>query len=219
MSERLAHEGRVARGGRSGLAYRTYVRYDVGMDEEAATVGERVVACCWLPGFPLRVIAHGHADLTRPVALASDGEAHPVVLDCTDAARDQGVEPGMLVSRAMGCCGALEVLGCDVPRVEVAAERFVKRLEAHGAAVQPMEPGRAFFDAAPLTLLYGGLPKVFERLLTAFARRPLPEFDALSRRFGQLGTLFWQREQPVRLRMDAAAPASAAGHAFIDWLK
>ncbi len=48
---------------------------------------------------------------------------------------------------------------------------------------------------------------------------PLPEFDALSRRFGQLGTLFWQREQPVRLRMDAAAPASAAGHAFIDWLK
>jgi nucleotidyltransferase/DNA polymerase involved in DNA repair len=133
-----------------------------------ADSSERVVACCWLPGFPLRVVAHGQADLAGPVALASDAEAHPVVLDCTDAARDHGVEPGMLVSRAMGCCGGLEVLACDVPRVEAAAERFVQRLEAHGAAVQPMEPGRAFFDAAPLVRLYGGLPKVFERLLAAF---------------------------------------------------
>ncbi len=139
------------------------------MDGGVDSGGERVVACCWLPGFPLRVIAHEQADLAGPVALASDGEAHPVVLDCTDAARDHGVEPGMLVSRAMGCCGALQVLGCDVPRVEAAAERFVQRLEAHGAAVQPMEPGRAFFDAAPLVRLYGGLPKVFQRLLAAFS--------------------------------------------------
>jgi len=48
---------------------------------------------------------------------------------------------------------------------------------------------------------------------------PLAEFDTLSRRFGQLGTLFWQREQPVRLRMNAVAPAGTTGHAFIDWLK
>lgn len=128
-----------------------------------------VVACCWMPGFPLQVVAHGRADLGTPVALASDGEAHPVVLDCSDAARDHGVEPGMLVSRAMGCCGSLQVLACDVPRVEAAAERFVQRLEAHGAAVQPLEPGRAFFDAAPLVRLYGGLPAVFERLLGAYA--------------------------------------------------
>lgn len=130
---------------------------------------ERVVACCWLPGFPLRVVAHAQGvDLAGPVALASDGEAHPVVLDCTDAARDQGVEAGMLVSRAMGCCSTLAVLACDVPRVEAAAERFLERLEARGAAVQPMEPGRAFFEAAPLELLYGGLPGVFERLLGSY---------------------------------------------------
>ncbi len=48
---------------------------------------------------------------------------------------------------------------------------------------------------------------------------PLPEFDALSRRFDQLGTLCWQRGQPVRLRMDAARPATAPDLAFIDWLK
>lgn len=142
------------------------------MGEGGDTGGDRaltpVVACCWLPSFPLRVVAHGRADLATPVALASESEAHPVVLDCTDAARGFGVQPGMLVSRAMGCCGSLQVLGCDVPRVETAAERFVQRLESWGAAVQPMEPGRAFFDAAPLERLYGGLPRVFERLLGSF---------------------------------------------------
>jgi nucleotidyltransferase/DNA polymerase involved in DNA repair len=128
-----------------------------------------VIACCWMPGFPLRVVAHGCVDLDGPVALASDAESHPVVLDCTDAARDTGVEPGMLVSHAMGCCGALQVLPCDVPRVERAAERFVQRLEVHGAAVQALDPGRALLDAAPLARLYGGLPGVFERLLGSFA--------------------------------------------------
>lgn len=48
---------------------------------------------------------------------------------------------------------------------------------------------------------------------------PLPEFDALSRRFGQLGALWWQRGQPVRLRMDATKPATQADHPFVDWLK
>ncbi len=128
-----------------------------------------VIACCWMPGFPLRVVAHGRADLAGPVALASEAESHPIVLDCTDAARDAGVEGGMLVSRAMGCCAQLEVLACDVARVETAAERFVQRLEAHGAGVQPLEPGRALFDAAPLALLYGGLSRVFERVLASYA--------------------------------------------------
>jgi protein ImuB len=127
-----------------------------------------VVACCWMPHFPLRVVAHGRADLSGPVALASEAQAHPVVLDCTDAARANGVEPGMLVSRAMGCCAQLQVLACDVPRVEAAGERFVRRLEAVGAAVQPLEPGRACFDAGPMARLYGGLPGVFERLLAAY---------------------------------------------------
>jgi nucleotidyltransferase/DNA polymerase involved in DNA repair len=127
-----------------------------------------VVACCWMPRFPLHVVAHGRADLGEPVALASDAEAHPVVLDCSDAARDEGVEPGMLVSRAMGCCARLQVLACDVPRVEAAAERFVQRLEARGAAVQPLGPGRACFDAAPLVRLCGGLGAVFERMLAAY---------------------------------------------------
>lgn len=43
--------------------------------------------------------------------------------------------------------------------------------------------------------------------------------DALGKRFAQLGTLYWARGQPVRLRMDAAAPPSQAARAHVDWLK
>ena len=46
----------------------------------------------------------------------------------------------------------------------------------------------------------------------------LPVFDALTRRFGQLGTLSWQRGEPVRLRMHADRPAAITRHDHIDWL-
>ncbi len=43
--------------------------------------------------------------------------------------------------------------------------------------------------------------------------------DALGKRFGQLGTLAWDRGQAVRLRMDAAAPPGLEATAFVDWLR
>lgn len=46
----------------------------------------------------------------------------------------------------------------------------------------------------------------------------LPTFDALTRRFGQLGTLSWRRGEPVRLRMHATRPTAVEPHDRIDWL-
>lgn len=43
-------------------------------------------------------------------------------------------------------------------------------------------------------------------------------FDALTRDFGQIGSLLWLRGQPVRLRMRARRPESVAEHAHIDWV-
>lgn len=43
--------------------------------------------------------------------------------------------------------------------------------------------------------------------------------DALARRFGQLGTLSWERGRVVRLRMDAAAPPGYGAFPCVDWLK
>jgi hypothetical protein len=48
---------------------------------------------------------------------------------------------------------------------------------------------------------------------------PAAEFDALARRFGQLGTLWWPRGGIVRLRMDAARPAGFEREDVVDWLE
>ncbi|MBC7645254.1 MAG: hypothetical protein H7123_09010 [Thermoleophilia bacterium] len=115
------------------------------------------ICCAWLPHFALRVLAHQRVDLSRPVAISSSGDVYPVVIDCSDAARADGVVPGMLVSRALGCSNGLEVLDNDAERVALAAERFLMRLEQLGAAVHPIEPGRAMFEVEPLLLMHGGL--------------------------------------------------------------
>lgn len=46
----------------------------------------------------------------------------------------------------------------------------------------------------------------------------LPRFDALSRRYAQLGTLWWTRGKPVRLRVDAARPEEFGDDSDVDWL-
>lgn len=48
---------------------------------------------------------------------------------------------------------------------------------------------------------------------------PPDTLDALALCFGQLGTLYWQRGQPVRLRMAAARPAGWSAVACVDWLQ
>lgn len=45
-----------------------------------------------------------------------------------------------------------------------------------------------------------------------------PAFNALARRFGQVGTLLWRRETPVKLRMRAMRPATVAEHPHVDWI-
>lgn len=45
------------------------------------------------------------------------------------------------------------------------------------------------------------------------------ELDGLSRRFGQLGALWWQRGSPVRLRMQAAKPVPFHHGVAVDWLE
>lgn len=48
---------------------------------------------------------------------------------------------------------------------------------------------------------------------------PVSEFDALSRRYGQLATLCWTAGAAVRMRVDAVPPAGLPAHPDIDWLR
>lgn len=43
-------------------------------------------------------------------------------------------------------------------------------------------------------------------------------FDGLARDFGQIGTLLWPREAPVRLRMQASAPPDGIATPWVDWV-
>ncbi|MFT3762749.1 MAG: DUF3293 domain-containing protein [Pseudoxanthomonas sp.] len=47
---------------------------------------------------------------------------------------------------------------------------------------------------------------------------PLAAADAMAREFGQLGTLYWRPDEPVRLRMLAARPPGYPAHPHIDWI-
>ncbi|TWG90132.1 uncharacterized protein DUF3293 [Luteimonas sp. J16] len=91
------------------------------------------------------------------------------------------------------------------------------------------EENRHADDALHDALLASG-----RRFLPAFAQAPnrtwrepswlvmdmdAPEFDALARRFGQLGSLWWRPGQRVRLRMDAARPDEHPDDANVDWLQ
>lgn len=47
---------------------------------------------------------------------------------------------------------------------------------------------------------------------------PVATLDTLSRRFGQLGILYCRRDEPIRLRMYHARPATLPGPDWVDWL-
>lgn len=48
---------------------------------------------------------------------------------------------------------------------------------------------------------------------------PVDDFDALSRRYDQLATLYWAAGQPIRLRVDAPKPAGFDNDEAIVWLR
>jgi hypothetical protein len=79
------------------------------------------------------------------------------------------------------------------------------------------------------TLLAGGTPHLpaFASAVNRSWREPgwlvmdmaVNEFDALARRFEQLGTLWWPRGGVVRLRMYAARPQGYEREDLVDWLE
>ncbi|MHC9085440.1 DUF3293 domain-containing protein [Luteimonas sp. RIT-PG2_3] len=97
-----------------------------------------------------------------------------------------------------------------------------------GSVERPLDVNRAADEALQAELETSGI-----RCLPAFAsasnrtwREPswlvfdmsAEAFDALTLRYGQLGTLWWQPHQPVRLRMLAPRPPGVDNDEHVDWL-
>jgi protein ImuB len=129
-----------------------------------------VIACIWYPRFALAVLTHGRVDPAGPIAIHAALDAHPRIVECSALARSQGVEPGMLLGRAMGACPDLQLVEHDVAMVEDRGVLFVERLEELGAGVEMLRPGRVLFAVRPLMRLYGGEQGVVERVFAQFPR-------------------------------------------------
>lgn len=124
-------------------------------------------------------------------------------------------------------------IGQPVPRLEAAfpaSHRFglLSAWDPHSRP-RPDPVNRAADEDLHTALLASGLPyrPGFSSAPNRSWREPSwvvmdmeeAEFDRLARRFGQLGTLAWQRGEPVRLRMYARRPVLARAHEQVDWIE
>lgn len=129
-----------------------------------------MIVAVFLPRFPLLVALLGaRRPLDVPAALGPGPGEAAVVGPCTAAATAQGVVPGLRLGEALARCPSLELVQPDPAAVSEAHERLLTRLEAVGAAVEPVEPGVACFVSDGLERLHGGLAGVVRQ-----ARMSLP---------------------------------------------
>lgn len=116
----------------------------------------RVIVCAFVPRFALRV-AMGGALTDQPAALAPEAGGVPTVGEVNAAAATFGLRPGMRTGEAIARCPSISLVTADPGAVADEAEAMLERLERIGAAVEPLEPGRALFRADGLVRMHGGL--------------------------------------------------------------
>src|SRR5690242_14237816 len=124
------------------------------------------IVCALVPRFQLRATLGGTLPQT-PVALGPEPGGPPVVGEPNAVAAAFGVHAGMRVGEAIARCPKISLLPADPTAVADASEAMLRGLEDMGAAVEPIEPGRALFSADGLVRMHGGLA----RLLTAAGSR------------------------------------------------
>ena len=105
----------------------------------------------------------------------------------------------MRLGEALATCPELVLVEQDPAAAEQAWEEILQRLEDSGFAVEPVEPGCAYFETAGVERLYGGLEPALKRALSAVGEPWDARAGAADRRFAAL----------------AAASVARAGQALI----
>jgi nucleotidyltransferase/DNA polymerase involved in DNA repair len=146
-----------------------------------------MIACLVIPGFELRAALRERPRLALgPAALAPEPGSEPLLGPVTAAAAAAGVEPGMRLGEALATCPSLQLVDRDPASAEEAWEQVVRRLEDAGFAVDPAEPGCAYFETKGVERLYGGLEPALKRALTAAGPGWDARVGAATRRFAAL---------------------------------
>jgi protein ImuB len=130
-----------------------------------------MVVCILIPRFELSTAVGTRKELLRaPVALAPEADREQVVGEVSGAAEAVGLHAGMRLGEALARCPALRLVTPDPESAAVAWESALAALEGIGAAVEPVRPGEASFEAGGLRRLYGGgLEGVLTRARRAIA--------------------------------------------------
>jgi protein ImuB len=102
-----------------------------------------------------------------PLALAPEPGREQRIGEVSAAAEAFGVQAGMMLGEALARCAVLELVPADPVGVAERWETTLRALESHGAAVESIGPGIAYFSATGLLGLHGG---DMARLLTAVRR-------------------------------------------------
>jgi nucleotidyltransferase/DNA polymerase involved in DNA repair len=159
-----------------------------------------MIACLNITAFFLRAALRSRPELVRgPVALAPPPGSRPLLGACTAAAEEAGVRPGMRLSEALATCPGLVLAEQDPAAAEEEWERILRRLEDAGLAVEPVEPGCAYFETGCIERLAGGLNGVLRRAFDAVGPFWEPRVGVAGRRFAAL----------------AAASVAPAGRALV----
>src|SRR5205814_9302999 len=109
------------------------------------------------PRFELSTAVGARKELLRaPVALAPEPDREQFVGQVSGAAEAVGVHAGMRLGEAIARCPALRLVVPDPERAAAAWESVLTALEGIGAAIEPVRPGEASFEADGLQRLYGG---------------------------------------------------------------
>jgi protein ImuB len=163
-----------------------------------------MVVCILIPRFELSTAVGTRKELLRaPVALAPEADRDQVVGEVSGAAEAVGVHAGMRLGEALARCPALRLVTPDPESAAVAWESVLAALEGIGAAVEPVRPGEASFEAGGLRRLYGGgLEGVLAR-----ARRAI----AVPARLGAGSSRFCAYAAASRARPGRAAKIVPAG--------
>ena len=92
----------------------------------------------------------------------------------------------MRLSEALATCPELHLVEQDPAAVEAEWERILRRLEEAGLAVEPAEPGCAYFETRGIERLAGGVRGAVQRALDAVGPMWEPRVGVASRRFAAL---------------------------------
>lgn len=128
------------------------------------------VACAMIPHFALRLELLRRPELAGlPLVLASAPGQRPVVDDCSDEARAQGVRPGMPLRQVVGVCRDAALLVPDAAYYARAFDALLTAWERVSPAVEPAGPGIAYLGLAGMQPVYPHLRELYAAIREAAA--------------------------------------------------